>query len=144
MNNQDFESEFKKFKLHDGFGQSEHFLDDDIKNELLELADQVSQTFSQSNKKQENSSCSNDKNNMEINSYESLNGVKNKFELNNVKSDLENNYFNENNYNDDDNEFKLPVVDWENLEAKLKEAQKEINNQVFKILFISIFFSLTQ
>ena len=138
MNNQDFESEFSKFKLHDDLGRSDHFLDDDIKNELLELADQVSQTFSQSNMNQENSSCTNDKTNMEINAYESFRGATNKFELNNLESDTENNYFNENHYNDDDNEFKLPVVDWENLEAKLKEAQNEINNQVINISFLSI------
>ena len=31
---------------------------------------------------------------------------------------------------DDDSEYKLPEVDWVNLEAKLKEAQNEMNMQV--------------
>lgn len=31
---------------------------------------------------------------------------------------------------DDDSEYKLPEVDWVNLEAKLKEAQNEMNIQV--------------
>lgn len=31
---------------------------------------------------------------------------------------------------DEEAEFKLPEVDWENLEAKLKLAQQEINLQV--------------
>lgn len=31
---------------------------------------------------------------------------------------------------DDEAEFKLPELDWENLEAKLKIAQQEVNQQV--------------
>jgi hypothetical protein len=39
-----------------------------------------------------------------------------------------------------DEEFRLPEVDWLGLEAKLKEAQHEIEQQVFHIFFT--FFSL--
>lgn len=46
---------------------------------------------------------------------------------------------NDNIYNKSD-EFKLPEVDWDNLEAKLKQAQLEINKQVInKLLFFLIF-----
>lgn len=43
---------------------------------------------------------------------------------------------------DDDLDFKLPEVDWINLEAKLKEAQQEINSQV-DFSFISLFLVTT-
>lgn len=33
--------------------------------------------------------------------------------------------------NDEDTEFKLPELDWDNLEAKLKIAQQEVNQQVY-------------
>lgn len=36
---------------------------------------------------------------------------------------------------DEDVEFKLPEMDWENLEAKLKLAHQEVTKQVL-ILFI--------
>ena len=64
----------------------------------------------------------------------------NKHALDEVNSDLHSEY-NENDddandliYNEDclenDDEYKLPEVDWVNLEAKLKEAQLEVNQQV--------------
>lgn len=34
--------------------------------------------------------------------------------------------------NDEDTDFKLPELDWDNLEAKLKLAQQEVNQQVTK------------
>lgn len=37
---------------------------------------------------------------------------------------------------DDEPEFKLPELDWENLEAKLKIAQQEVNQQVRPIKYI--------
>jgi len=69
----------------------------EIKNELLTLANQVSETFA----------------------YEAVvvNSCSTNKEIDNHDSD-----------------FKPPDLDWINLEAKLKEAQQEINIQVYLFL----------
>lgn len=85
--------------------------DNDIKNELIELANQVTQTFSQA----------------EINNDA---GIVSKYEsFKDIESNGNDGKRNDNELFDND-EFKLPEVDWDNLEAKLKQAKLEIDNQV--------------
>lgn len=93
-------------------------IDNDIKNELLELANLVTQEFSECQDKQEDElrdlkyeSFNRDKSTDDENDEKKLQLAANDFELSNE-------------------EFKLPDVDWENLEIKLKQAQKEITIQV--------------
>ena len=79
--------------------------DNEIKNELLDLANQVTNDFASSSLEQDD----------EL-KYESFSNDK-------VGEE------------DEDKEFELPQVDWEGLEAKLKQAQLEINTQVIFFLF---------
>lgn len=93
-----------------------HLIDSDIKNELLELANQVTETIT------ENS-------NTPPNEGKATNGNDNSTE---TSTKITQEKREENNLDDnliDDIDFKLPEVDWINLEAKLKVAQQEINIQ---------------
>lgn len=88
-------------------------IDNDIKNELLELASLVTQEFSECQDKQENE--------LRDLEYESFKRDKSSDNEKNEKA---------NDFESSNEEFKLPDVDWENLEIKLKQAQKEITIQV--------------
>ena len=138
-----------------------NLFDNDIKNELVELANKVTQAFA--NQIEFADSCLNDSSafiqhfdadkkvepkNKDLIAYESLFEAKQRLENTNTKKvELwQNEISNEQNIDeneiffnqDEDNsstgnesDFKIPEVDWENLEAKLKEAQQEISKQVF-------------
>ena len=104
----------------------------DIHRELLELANQVSQSF--------NLEADDGKDAKKVVEetplYQSFKDIThNKLVENNEQdlddaSDLFYTNVEENFLEENDDEYKLPEVDWVNLEAKLKEAQLEINNQV--------------
>ena len=113
--------------------------DIDLQSELLELANRVSSSSSSSTK-------SNEIKLEQSNLYESFKNVDEEQEneerktkavastglctTNDLYSDLgdANDLVCDDDY--DDSEYKLPEVDWVNLEAKLKQAQDEMNKQV--------------
>jgi hypothetical protein len=84
--------------------------DKDLQSELLELANRVSISTKQ-DEQQMSLSTLNDLANSELGDANDL-------------------IFGDPDDPDDDGEYKLPEVDWVNLEAKLKEAQDEIIKQV--------------
>lgn len=93
-------------------------IDNDIKNELLELANLVTQEFSVCQDKQDD-----DLRDLE---YESFKRDKNSGD----EEDEKESHLAANEFELSNEEFKLPVVDWKNLEIKLKQAQQEITIQV--------------
>lgn len=112
--------------------KSHHLLDSDIKNELLELANQVTET--PFNTLTTNGSSILNEKEANENSLDGLAQLKinhnNTIESTQLQDKQEENYPNDDDDDlIDDIDFKLPEVDWINLEAKLKEAQQEINLQ---------------
>ena len=99
-------------------------LDLDIKNELLALANEVSQTFNS--------------NELDHSNETNPNKTTDDLTLNNQEKNS-NELYNDDILDNDDLDFKLPEVDWINLEAKLKEAQQEINSQVIQYSLFFLF-----
>lgn len=100
-------------------------IDNDIKNELLELANQVSQTKFLT---KDTTTCNKSP------LYQSFKDIQPLDLTNDEKLFYENELGSANDliYNDeydDDVEYKLPEVDWVSLESKLKESQLEIDKQ---------------
>jgi hypothetical protein len=124
--------------------KSHHLLDSDIKNELLELANQVTET--PFNTLTTNGSSILNEKEANENSLDGLAQLKinhnNTIESTQLQDKQEENYPNDDDDDlIDDIDFKLPEVDWINLEAKLKEAQQEINLQVtIYCVFIPLFY----
>ena len=124
--------------------KSHHLLDSDIKNELLELANQVTET--PFNTLTTNGSSILNEKEANENSLDGLAQLKinhnNTIESTQLQDKQEENYPNDDDDDlIDDIDFKLPEVDWINLKAKLKEAQQEINLQVtIYCVFIPLFY----
>ena len=132
--------------------ETSNLFDSDIKNELVELANKVTEAFA--NQIEFADSCLNDSSAFLQQTsltpvlsssavgareepsvgYESLSEAKQRLANDEKKKRVEL-WQNENNFDSNENssnesEFKMPEVDWENLEAKLKQAQQEISKQV--------------
>lgn len=113
-----------------------------LKNELIEFANMVSEEFSGENHKQDHNMAKNEVKNsilIEQNSNNQFSSSVNNYlsPINPIDIESEDENIETQNKTTDflsyDEEFHLPEVDWVGLEAKLKEAQHEIEMQVNKI-----------